>query len=322
MTNGISYYSGSVGIGETAPQYKLDVAGNANFDNDIIVNGVTVGTTNISTNTVLGYQALLNNSGFNNIASGYQALLNNSSGSDNVASGYKALLTNSSGYSNVAIGSEALKLNTTGLYNTAVGTAALQSSTTDNYKTAIGYYAGSNDTNGVYNTFLGASTSIDNSSKTYKFSTAIGRSAIIDASNQIVLGGLSTLGYYPSIYIPGSYLGIGVYNPTSGYALDVSGNVNATTYNSTSDYRIKENVTLLDESFTVDNLKPVTYTNTRLGKQDVGFIAHEIEDVYPFLVNGTKDGDNLQSVNYIGLIGILTKEIQELKERVKILENK
>ena len=41
---------------------------------------------------------------------------------------------------------------------------------------------------------------------------------------------------------------------------------------------------------------------------------------YPFLVEGQKDGDNMQSVNYIGLIGVLIKEIQELKKRVAILE--
>jgi len=35
------------------------------------------------------------------------------------------------------------------------------------------------------------------------------------------------------IKIPGSYVGIGgVYNTSSGYTLDVSGNVNATKYNS------------------------------------------------------------------------------------------
>jgi len=30
----------------------------------------------------------------------------------------------------------------------------------------------------------------------------------------------------------------------------------------------------------------------------------------------------MQSLNYIGLIGVLVKEIQELKKRVSILENK
>jgi len=104
--------------------------------------------------------------------------------------------------------------------------------------------------------------------------------------------------------------------------VDINGNVNATSYNSSSDYRIKKDVVSLDEKFTVDNLKPVTYNNIQLGKQDIGLIAHELQEVYPFLVNGEKDGENLQSVNYTGLIGILIKEIQELKERVKKLEEK
>ena len=74
--------------------------------------------------------------------------------------------------------------------------------------------------------------------------------------------------------------------------------------------------------FTVDNLNPVTYNNINLGKQDIGLIAHELQYVYPFLVNGDKDGENLQSVNYTGIIGILIKEIQELKKDVKFLKEK
>jgi hypothetical protein len=53
----------------------------------------------------------------------------------------------------------------------------------------------------------------------------------------------------------------------------------------------------------------------------MGFIAHELQEQYPFLVTGEKDGTQNQSVNYTGLIPILIKEIQELKERVKTLES-
>ncbi len=113
-------------------------------------------------------------------------------------------------------------------------------------------------------------------------------------------------------------------NPSTppSYALNVNGAVNATSYNSSSDYRIKKDVVTLDETFTVDKLRPVTYNNINLGKQDIGLIAHELQEIYPFLVNGEKDGEHIQSVNYTGLIGILIKEIQELKERVKKLEEK
>jgi hypothetical protein len=77
----------------------------------------------------------------------------------------------------------------------------------------------------------------------------------------------------------------------------------------------------LDETFTIDNLKPVTYLNNKTEKQDIGLIAHELQEVYPFLVTGEKDGENLQSVNYTGLIAILIKEIQELKKEVNVLKN-
>ena len=106
----------------------------------------------------------------------------------------------------------------------------------------------------------------------------------------------------------------------TGYNLDVSGTVNATSYNASSDYRIKENVVSLNGTYVVDNLRPVEYFNKSLKRQDVGLIAHELQEIYPFLVTGDKDAEHYQSINYTGLIGILIREIQELKKRVAVLE--
>ena len=53
----------------------------------------------------------------------------------------------------------------------------------------------------------------------------------------------------------------------------------------------------------------------------MGFIAHELQEHFPFLVSGEKDGAENQSVNYIGLIALLVKEIQELKERMETVES-
>lgn len=89
-----------------------------------------------------------------------------------------------------------------------------------------------------------------------------------------------------------------------------------------SDYRIKENITLLDNSYSVDDLKPVKYFNTKTNHDEIGFIAHEVQEVFPFLVNGEKDGEKNQTLNYIGLIGVLVKEIQDLKKEVKDLKEK
>ena len=96
-----------------------------------------------------------------------------------------------------------------------------------------------------------------------------------------------------------------------------SGQLTSSSFNTTSDYRIKENVVTIGPDFTIDNLRPVTYTNKLSGKQDMGFIAHELKEYYPFLVIGEKDGIENQSVNYIGLIALLVKEIQDLKHEIK-----
>ena len=118
------------------------------------------------------------------------------------------------------------------------------------------------------------------------------------------------------VLLPSGSVGIKTSTPNTAYALDVSGNVNATSYNASSDYRIKENVVPLDLTFNVDVLKPVSYNlKGNDSHLHVGFIAHEVQEFYPFLVNGVKDGASIQSINYIGFIGILTKEIQLLKRK-------
>ena len=57
------------------------------------------------------------------------------------------------------------------------------------------------------------------------------------------------------------------------------------------------------------------------GKEQIGLIAHEVQKEYPFLVEGEKDSEKLQSVNYTGLIGVLIKEIQILKKQTNNLQN-
>ena len=76
----------------------------------------------------------------------------------------------------------------------------------------------------------------------------------------------------------------------------------------------------MGNNFCVDYLNPVTYTNKQTNKQDIGLIAHELQKYYPQLVTGEKDGDVLQSVNYIGLIPILINEVKMSNKRIEKLE--
>ena len=99
--------------------------------------------------------------------------------------------------------------------------------------------------------------------------------------------------------------------------LSVKLNITTGSTNVTSDYRIKDNVITLGTNDTVDNINPVKYYNKVLNKQDIGVIAHELQEYYPFLVNGAKDAAEFQSVNYTGLIGLLINEVKLLKNLVK-----
>jgi hypothetical protein len=102
--------------------------------------------------------------------------------------------------------------------------------------------------------------------------------------------------------------------------LNVQGNITAGGTITPSDYRIKDIIEPLNSSYSVDNLKPVKYFNKNTKKDEIGFIAHEVQESFPYLVTGKKDGEDLQTLNYIGLIGILTKEIQILKAEVAELK--
>ena len=109
---------------------------------------------------------------------------------------------------------------------------------------------------------------------------------------------------------------------TASCELDVSGSIIASgTITAGSDYRIKDDITPLNlDEYTVDNLNPVKFKFKESGKENIGLIAHELQQEIPCLVEGEKDGENIQTVNYMGLVGILIKEIQELKRRVSELE--
>jgi hypothetical protein len=100
-----------------------------------------------------------------------------------------------------------------------------------------------------------------------------------------------------------------------------SGDLYANNFSGLSDYRIKENVISLHDDkdkdkFTVDKLRPVHYSRKESQKEEIGLIAHEVQEVFPFLVTGEKDAEKMQSLNYIGLIPVLIKEIQDLKKEL------
>ncbi len=108
-------------------------------------------------------------------------------------------------------------------------------------------------------------------------------------------------------------------------SLVVTGTVTAPSFTTTSDRRTKINIIPLSlAEYSVDNLNPVKFKFKSYGRRaietdGIGLIADELQVHYPFLVEGVQDGLYLQSVNYVGLIAVLIKEVQVLKPNVTTL---
>ena len=133
-------------------------------------------------------------------------------------------------------------------------------------------------------------------------------------------------------------------NDGSGSAANLCGNIttsgSTTTYGTSSDYRLKENVTYSwDATTRLKQLKPARFnfisdsSNTLVD----GFLAHEVSSVVPQAVTGDKDavftaeeaaegqgteGDpNYQMIDHAKLVPLLVKTIQELEARIAALES-
>jgi hypothetical protein len=129
-----------------------------------------------------------------------------------------------------------------------------------------------------------------------------------------------------NIYYANGAVGIGLTAPDAGYALDVSGVIKTLGINNVSDYRIKDNIRSLSQISpnipTLDGLRPVMYFNKLLQKHEYGFIAHEVQEVFPDLVVGNKDDENYQTINYIPMFALLVKEVKEMKREIEELRKK
>jgi len=272
-------------------------------------------------NTGIGQRSLFaNESGSNNNAIGNRSLTSITTGNYNVGVGDYSLGSSQTGNYNTAIGGYyTLQSMVDGSYNTAVGTESMRNVLGGDYNTAVGASSGQNDDNYVTSncTFLGANAIANTGGgfgSTITNSTAIGYGATVTMDHQMVLGTASE-----TVYIPSTSVGIGKI-AGGGYALDINGTARSTGgFVQTSDYRIKDDVSEFPTGFSVDDLRPMYYRNTLTDEYEMGFLAHEVQSVFPFLVQGEKDGEDYQSMKYSGLIALLVKEIQELKRQLREL---
>jgi hypothetical protein len=123
------------------------------------------------------------------------------------------------------------------------------------------------------------------------------------------------------------------YNGTGSWVFDefknnngtigsISTNGTVTSYNVTSDYRLKQDFKQFNGLYLVSKIKVYDYEWKSDKSRMNGVIAHELQEVLPYAVTGEKDAKEMQQVDYSKLVPILVQAIQELKSEIEILKNK
>ena len=315
-------------------------------------------------NTAVGRNALdANMTGVNNVAIGESALSAATTASGNTAIGKDALAI-ATGGENTVVGKKAGDAIQAHVRNTIMGdTAGSAVNSSDN--TFIGQNSGSAITSGDANTILGrysgneGGLDIRTSSNNIVLSDGDGNARLrIDSAGRVGVGdqGMSPNGILevnddssdPIFVVHKNSTGVSDavvirhgrgLSGFSGTGIDFQRNdgttvgtvvigFTSTAYNTSSDYRLKENVNYTwDATTKLKQLKPARFNF--IEETDVtvdGFLAHEVQDIVPQAVTGEKDavdGDGNpehQSIDHSKLVPLLVKTIQELEARITTLE--
>ncbi len=157
--------------------------------------------------------------------------------------------------------------------------------------------------------------------------SSVGR---ITINTTVVADGMCTIAgnssnYALNLYADSLYSGVYRYQrfrSGSNIAGGIEGsNQTSVQYVTTSDYRTKKNIKPLENGLDrVCKLKPVKFDWKLNDETTEGFIAHEVQDIFPEAVSGEKDGEDMQGMDYGRITPLLVKAIQELKAEIDELK--
>jgi hypothetical protein len=343
-------YTTATAVNITAIGYQA--AQSATGDGTVAVGTSAAFASTGADNTAMGAAALLtNSSGAFNTAIGRSALRFNTTASNNTAVGYQAGYTATVSALNTFIGYQAGYTHNLGSagngLNLAIGATSGFALTTGASNTFVGGYgSGGAVTTGSKNSILGnyngnqGGLDIRTSSNYIVLSDGDGNPrGIFDGSGNLLVGTTTTgdLGVtnqgvlIRDGFIQVAQTGTGTntlvrfYNG-NGQVGTITTNASATAYNTSSDYRLKEDwVAVADASTRVNALKPVNFAWKADGSRVDGFLAHELAEVVPEAVTGEKDAvdaegnPEYQGIDQSKLVPLLTAALQEALAKIESL---
>ena len=121
----------------------------------------------------------------------------------------------------------------------------------------------------------------------------------------------------------GNALGLSFYNNGNNVGT-IYYNTSGTSYNTSSDYRLKENEVSISDGITrLKSLKPYRFNfKVDPDKTVDGFFAHEVAPVIPEAVTGEKDAEDMQQIDQAKLVPLLTAALQEAIAEIETLKTK
>ena len=358
----------NVAVGQAA-LYSNTTAGNNTAVGKSALAANTTGTQNVAvgqntadavttgnSNVAVGAHALgQTTTGSNNTAVGHNALTANTTASSNTAVGHNCLTANTTGTNNACFGRDAGERVTTGSQNTLIGDNAGENITTPSNNTFIGRSAGSLVTTGADNTIIGR---YNGNQDGLDIRTASNRVVLSDGDGNVrqhmddngrvtwgQSGYSSHHGFLSLEWNAPSYVGFGMkntnattggalfrfFNSTGGTVGQITTNNSVTSYSTSSDHRLKENISDMTGAITrVKSLKPkrFNFINDPSDTLVDGFLAHEAQTVVPEAVEGThnevdSDGNEVhQSIDQSKLVPLLTAALKEAITKIETLETK
>jgi hypothetical protein len=194
-------------------------------------------------------------------------------------------------------GSTILKITSTGINATAIGATTPSTGAFTGLSSSGPIYAGGNSISPLSNSLFYAKGDMVNAFNGSYFENT---------------GGAGTS--YAAIFNSGGSVG------------SISFTTTATSFNTSSDRRLKTNIRdFTGSAAIIDAIKPRIYDWKTGEKDTVGFVAQELHKVYPAAVTKGDDGEEITqqwAVDYSKLVPVLVAEIQALRARVAALEAK
>jgi hypothetical protein len=140
----------------------------------------------------------------------------------------------------------------------------------------------------------------------------------------------STFAYAANFQVRTNGYGIYLRNASDTVVGTIIMNASSTNYNTTSDYRLKENVVdLTGAADRVQQLNPSQFNFIAEPDNTVdGFLAHEVADIVPEAVTGEKDAVDddgnivAQAIDQSKLVPLLTAALQQALTKIDQLETR